>query len=531
MRRAFENKKLIPYSDILDGKITENSFAAGFHAVINGKADEIYNDPRKYFKLTHFTNNLKNIFSDVMVRVSRGGARPLLVIDTTFGGGKTHTLVGLYHLFKHFEASKDNENIKSILNEIEISEIPAVSLVAIDGHNVSSIKREGNARTIWGEMGKQLGCYGLVEKFDQELRKPDADTLNQMLNSTGKPVLIMIDELVNHLKDSQAEVVGNTNLAEITVSFFHTLTDVIVSSEKAMFILTLPGTESSYKKESEMLEEYKAKIRDIAGREASFTVPMEKSEIYKVIKKRLFEYVDESYARQVAEKLQQFYASSSENYPEDALKPVYYEKIVKSYPFHPALIDLLYERISTISDFQKTRGVLRLLSHVMRDTHSNIGLLSDDLIITPGIVNLNNQVIFQELTSKLARGEFQNVIKTDIVNNESEAKCQKLDNKTPYGSYVRTATSIYLYTLIGTIKETSIGCTQKDLTLATSMNNVMYPKDISNEISELDKKLWYIYNKVGKWYFSVDPNINKVISDETERISSVEYNPVIKKGL
>lgn len=531
LKLAFGNKKLLPYSDILTGKVTENSFAAGFHSVITGNADEIYNNPEKYFKLTHFTNNIKNIFGDALERLSEGGARPLLVIDTTFGGGKTHTLVGLYHLFQHSREAKENTAIKRIMDDVGISEIPSISLVAIDGHNVSSVKKSGSARTIWGHIGKQLGCYELIESFDQELRKPDSDTISDMLKSTGKPVLIMIDELVNHLKDSQAEVVGGTNLAEITISFFHTLTDVIVNSENAMLVVTLPGAEASYQKESEMLEEYKTKVKDIAGREASFTVPMEKSEIYEVIKKRLFENVDETHARQVAETLQKFYASHSDQFPEDVTKPQYYEKIVKSYPFHPSLIDILYERVATITDFQKTRGVLRLLTHVLKDVYQHIDEIPDDLVITPGIVNLNNGSIFQELTNKISRGEYQSVISTDIVNDEAEAKCQKLDGTSSFGHHVRIATSIYLYTLIGSVKDSSVGCSKKELVLATAMSNVVYPKDIGNAISELDEELWYIYSRTSKWFFGVEVNINKVISDETDRVIKEDYDPEIKKRL
>lgn len=531
LKEAFESGKLVPYNDILTGKITENSFAVGFHAVLNGTADKIYNDPATYFNLTHMTKNLRGIFNDVLTRVSKGGARPLLVIDTTFGGGKTHTLVGLYHLFKHSSIAKSNKNIQSILKDAKLENIPEVTMVAIDCHNISSVKKGADARTLWGEIGKQLGCYDLVESFDKELKRPDASTLTKMINSTGKPVLIMIDELVNHLKDARAEKVGDTNLAEVTVSFFHTMTDVIVNSKNAMFIITLPGTESAYKKESEMLEEYKKMVKELGSREASFTVPMEKSEIYEVIKKRLFEKIDETYTRQVAEELQQFYTNNSESFPDEVVQQAYYEKIQKSYPFHPALIDLLYERISTITEFQRTRGVLRLLCHVLRNVYNNVHLIPNDIVITPGIVDFNDNSISQELTNKIARGEFQNVIKTDIVNDDSEGKCQKLDSKDKFGCNVRIATSIYLYTLIGTTKEASIGCSPKELVLSTAVDKVTYPKDILNDVITLENNLWYIYNKTGKWHFDVEVNINRVISDETDGVSKLEYDPEIKKRL
>ena len=115
-----------------------------------------------------------------------------------------------------------------------------------------------------GGDGRQLDQYDMVKTYDQEMRRPDADTLAKLINSTNKPVLIMLDELVNYLKDAKAENIGKQNLAEVTVSFFHTLTDVIVNSKNAMLIITLPGSESAYKEESELLDNTRQKSKKSA---------------------------------------------------------------------------------------------------------------------------------------------------------------------------------------------------------------------------------------------------------------------------
>lgn len=528
---AFKTKKIVPYDDILKNKISENQFTVAFYAVLNGTADDIYNDPRLFFDLTHVTKNLRGIYEDVLSRMAHGGSRPLLVIDTTFGGGKTHTLVALYHLFSNSDIAKNNPDLTRILASLDLPTIPDISLVAIDCHDMSSVRKPGGVRTIWGEIGRQLDQYELIKTYDQEMRRPDADTLAKLIRSTNKPVLIMLDELVNYLKDAKAESVGTQNLAEVTVSFFHTLTDVIVNSKNAMLIITLPGSESAYKEEYELLEQYKTKIREISVREGSFTVPMERSEIYDVIRRRLFRIVDPHYATDVAEQLQKFYAENQESFPADAMSLEYRTKTAKSYPFHPALVDLLYERVATIADFQKTRAVLRLLSHVLKNVYQNIDSLESDLIITPGIVDLNDMSIFQELTNKIAKGEFQPVINSDIVNDEDTAKCQKIDNKSSYGANTRISTAIYLYSLIGSNNEASRGCSQNELVLATSVEGITYPKDILVDVINLENSLWYVYNKTGKLYFSVEVNLNKVIADETQNVDQTQYDPEIKGRL
>ncbi len=92
LKEAFENGLVVPHKDIIEGRISENSFAVSFFSFLEGKAGRIYQDPDAFFNLTYMTQNLKGIFNDVLNRLGKGGARPLLVIDTTFGGGKTHTL-------------------------------------------------------------------------------------------------------------------------------------------------------------------------------------------------------------------------------------------------------------------------------------------------------------------------------------------------------------------------------------------------------------------------------------------------------
>lgn len=534
LREAFDKQKIIPNRDILNNTITENSFAVGFNAVINGRADEIYNDPKKFFALTHLTKNLQGIISQVLLRAQRGEGSPLLVLDTTFGGGKTHTLVALFHLFKQSLNIEQNPEVKKILNEIDLKSVPEVALVAIDGHSLSSVQREGEVRTIWGEMARQLGKYEMMEVYDQNLRRPDYKSLEQLFRSIGKPVIILLDELVNYLKDAHAEKETDEegfHLPETTVAFFHTLTDVIANSENAMLILTLPGTEAAYKKEADLLENYKRTIREISGREAAFTVPMERSEIYDVIRKRLFDRVDPSTANSIAEEVLRFYSGHPEHFSRDILSLEYREKMIKSYPFHPLLIDLLYERIATIPDFQKTRSMLRILSHVVKNIYQHLDEVGQDKIITPSLLDLNDQALLQEFTSKIARNEFQNVISSDIVNDEVSAKCQKLDRKPAYGQMTRIATSIYLYSLIGTTKEASLGCSQNELILATASEGIAYPKDITNDALSLENTLWYIYNKTGKYFFSVEVNLNKVISDEMQEVDPPQYNQEIKTRL
>lgn len=531
LKEAFETGKLVPLKNIREGNIQENSFVVSFFSFLQGKADEIYQDPIKFFKLTHMTRNLQGILGESLERLGTGKAKPLMVIDTTFGGGKTHTLVALYHLYQNAWELKDNKKILEILHERDMAQIPEVSLVSIDARDLSGIEAE--FKTIWGDIGRQLGCYDLLKEYDVSMQRPPAKVLTEVFESQEKPVLILLDELVNYLKDSEGIKVGDTNLSEITISFLHNITEAVSNTEKAMMVLTLPGDEPSYKRESELLEDYKESVRSIIAREGSFVVPLKKDDIYTIVKKRLFENIDENLATAVAEELQKFYVKNVNYLPEEVKSTEYFNSLKKAYPFHPSIIDILYDRVATISEFNKTRGVLRLLSHVVKRVYQKRGNLDIDMIITPGIIDLLDGPIFNELTNRIDRGEFQNVIRTDIVNDEHKARSQALEPITYMGSSVRIATTIYLYTLIGSTKEYSRGATIKDIALAVSVPKLLYPGDVEDTIDKMDSidGLWYFKQTAGHWYFNVDISIKKLINDAKNRISRIQKKKEIKSRL
>jgi hypothetical protein len=531
LKEAFETGKLVPRENIREGKIQENSFVVSFFSFLEGKADPIYQDPKEFFKLTHMTRNLQGILGESLERLGTGKAKPLMVIDTSFGGGKTHTLVALYHLYQNSWELKDNENIQEILQEKDMREIPEVAMASIDCRDLSGLESE--FRTIWGEIGRQLGCYELLEQYDINMQRPPAKVLTKALESVNKPVLILLDELVNYLKDSEGITVGNTNLSEITISFLHNITEAVSNKKNAMMVLTLPGNEPSYKREAELLEEYKEKVSSIIAREGSFVVPLQKNDVYTIVKKRLFEHIDENLGNAAAESMQKFYVQNS-NYLSDEINSTeYFKSLERAYPFHPVIIDILYDRVSTISEFNKTRGVLRLLSHVVKSVYQQRNNLDIDLIITPGIIDLLDNSIYNELTNRIDRGEFQNVIRTDIVNDEHKSRSQSLDPMTFMGPNVRIATTIYLYTLIGSTKEYSRGATLKDIALAVSIPNLLYPGDVEESIDKLDSidGLWYFKQTAGHWYFTVDISIKKLINDAKTRISRVQKKQEIKSRI
>ena len=94
----------IPHQDILDDKLKIDVFAANLWEVFKGRAPEEYQDAEIFFKKTYMTQGLKNIIEISQKRIKGEGGDSVIQLQTPFGGGKTHTLIALYHNAKEIEA-------------------------------------------------------------------------------------------------------------------------------------------------------------------------------------------------------------------------------------------------------------------------------------------------------------------------------------------------------------------------------------------------------------------------------------------
>ena len=89
-----------PRSEVLAGDLTEDTFAARLRDVIDGTADPAYQHPGKFFRNTFPTDGLRTLAREVLGRLSgrQPASSPFIRLETSFGGGKTHNLIALYHL-------------------------------------------------------------------------------------------------------------------------------------------------------------------------------------------------------------------------------------------------------------------------------------------------------------------------------------------------------------------------------------------------------------------------------------------------
>jgi hypothetical protein len=509
--------ELCSFSDeIVYGKFDRSKFAVELHSVLDNTADVIYKDPKIFLDKTHLTNNMKYILKEVLLRIARNEGNPVYVIDTEFGGGKTHTLLLLYHILNNKELGTEYIKSYNIDKEYNILEVPDAKVVAIDCNKVSK-------KTLWGEIADAIDKYELLKYLDEREEIPKDITLLKQL--FDKPTLLLIDELPEYLLKADSRKIGNVTLADLTITFIQDLIRAISSVNNCMLIITLTASQKLYETYSKRMRDKIKSIMDFRvdnitsdlkeslSRQAQFIVPVSKEEVYDVIVKRLVK--DRRDYEQVIDAYYDYYNSKGLVY-----EPNYRDKMVKAYPFHPFLIDTLYDRVSSIDKFNKTRGMLRLLALVLNNIYKN---KHECKLVSTGDIDLTEPLIKEDLTDSIDFSDFKPVIESDCIS-----KAKKLDMNKSIKLAEKIARTIYIYSLISAVKVS--GIKPSELKLAVCYPNID-PSLVDEVLEEIDKEFWYIKRIDSQFYFTKKPNINKVIEDHMREVKEEEIRDVINNTL
>jgi len=488
----------IPHRDIREGRISD--FAADLSSILKGEASIEYVDPEIFFQRTHVTKGLKNIIKDVLLSLSGKERSKIIQIQTPFGGGKTHALVALYHLAKHSEQVLRSEEARKLLEETGLNEIPKINLAVFVGTVPDPLK----GKTPWGEIAEQLGLYELVEEHDKRRITPGREILEKIIEER-KPLLILIDELAEY-------TVKAREFEDQIFAFCQELTEAIKASNQCALVCTLPSS-APY---GERGERVLSQLQRIFGRMQVIYTPVEGEELYQILRKRLFEDLgEENIRRLVAKKYFDLYQRLGKEVPHDVRETRYMEKIEKAYPFHPELIDILFERWGSIPTFQRTRGVLRLLAEVVSDLYVR---QHPSPLIQPAHINLGNPRIRRMFIEHI--GEvFESVIASDIAGSDAKAARIDRDMVTEYSRFniaTSLATSIFFYSFSGGERR---GVTTQRLRVAVLREEIP-PPIIGDTLRKLEDELWFLHHdeKNDLYYFSNKVSLNKVIVDKEEII-------------
>jgi len=533
-----------PHLDIRQGRLDESVFAANLAEVALGNGREIYNNPVVFFQKTFFTAGLKSVAKTVLKGLNgkEDAENRVISLQTSFGGGKTHTLISLYHLCKWGKKALQSSYAQELLNytgspEFESAQVAVFTNTTNDPANGRITKEGITIQTIWGELAYQLGgikAYEIVRKNDEQLIAPGG-IFKQVLQQC-QPALILIDEIADYCVKASARKAGNSSLADQTISFMQELTEAVAGSNRCVAVITLPASPQEVANTPEA-QAILNSLQKRVSRVGADTQPVADDEIYEVVRRRLFEDIGdpESVAATVSKYTEMYHQFWTE-LPPHVNKSEYREKILKSYPFHPELIDAFRVRWASHHDFQRTRGVLRLLASIVSDLWKRQqSLPGSNLLIHAGVVNFANLDALSSQLRKLYGNGYDSVIAADVAGSTSNAF--KIDgNKKEYGQWYLTQSiaAVILMNSFGS-EGPNRGISVPELKLNLLVPEEFNHNNVNGALDELETNAYYLYyaqtGGAGKRYwFHTKPNINILINQAKGDIKQPEiYAEILKR--
>ncbi len=468
-----------PHRDILRGLFTADTYAAKLGQVVKNQGPSEYKNAQQFFQKTYLTDGLKGLISGIEGRLKgrdRQNQDPILQLQTPFGGGKTHTLIALYHKAKEWNATP----------------------VAIVGSEIDTTD------TFWGEIERQL--TGRITHFGTQIR-PGGNSIAELFKKSSRPVLILMDEVLHYLTSAAGIAVEGSTLAEQSIAFMLSLTEAVAASPHVVFVVTLQESEVA------PLESRFPLFRDLLKRMSRTITPVNDAEIASVIRHRLFSKDDFKHTE--AKKIVRDFARHARKegiLPTGTQESEYRERFLASYPFLPEVIEVLYHRWGSFPNFQRTRGVLRLLARVV-----NRACGKQRPYLTLADFDLSDTDIREELLEHID-AQYKSVIASDITGYNAGAKAA--DNalgdtyeKLALGS--RTATTIFLYSFTGGVER---GASSEEIKRST------VPVDqpaaiIDSAKSQLAEHLFYLRTENGTAYFDTQPNLKRIVRTRMENLA------------
>jgi predicted AAA+ superfamily ATPase len=531
-----------PHFDIRNGQLDESVFAANLAEVSNNAGREVYRSAEVFFSKTYFTAGIRDIAKRVILGLNGGqdSQNRVISLQTGFGGGKTHTLISLYHIANSGKKLIGNEKMDEVFKQTGIPTFDNVNVAVftnttndpVQGRIVNGVQ----LNTIWGELAYQLGgqkAYDIIKANDEQKTKPSG--LFKRVLEQAKPCLILIDELADYCVSASAVTVGGSNLKDQTISFMQELTEAVAGTDNCVLIATLPISAQEVAASPESQQILSA-LENRIVRVGANLKPVEDDEIFEVVRRRLFEdNYNTDAINTVIDSYSMMYNSLMAEIPSYALKQDYRDRMKKSYPFHPELIDVFRHRWASTPNFQRTRGILRILASIVSDLWKRKGsLVGNNSMIHTSDVNFTNVDALTSQITMLYGANWDSVISADVSGASSNAFRIDSEVKT-LGDYNITQ-GISSTILLGTFgsQGQNRGYTMQELKLCIIKPNSYNHNDINGALDRFENAAHFLYYNTSnekRYWFHTKPNINILINQAKNEIGNGDIEAEIIKRL
>ncbi|GAB4199817.1 MAG: Swt1 family HEPN domain-containing protein [Roseiflexaceae bacterium] len=521
-----------PHRDVASGRYQQAEFAADLWQVHLGEGSDEYRNPAEFFRRTYLTTSLKRLLAGAIQRLSGSGGDPVVQLQTNFGGGKTHSMLALFHMVAGQPAS-ELIGLEGVLREAGANTLPAARRVVLVGNKISpgnpTIKPDGTVvRTLWGELAWQLGGREAFERvrLDDEQATSPGDTLRTLFNDYG-PCLVLIDEWVAYARQlhDHSDLPGGS--FETQFSFAQALTESAKLAHNCLLVVSLPASDGSGSPHTQADDvevggqrgrEALDRLRNVVGRVESSWRPASAEEGFEIVRRRLFEpltdpalFTDRDV---VARAFADLYRTQQQEFPPECRDGDYEQRLKAAYPIHPEVFDRLYTDWSTLVKFQRTRGVLRLMAAVI---HALWEKGDRNPLIMPGNIPIDEARVQFELMHYLP-DNWAPILEKDVDGPNSLPL--RLDADVPnlgkFAASRRVARTIYLGSA-PTATAANRGMEDRRIKLGCVMPGET-PAVFGDALRRLAAAATYLYQDGPRYWYSTQPTVTKLAEDRAEQL-------------
>ncbi len=522
-----------PHPDVASGRYLQAEFAADMAQVLAGTAEREYQDPKEFFRRTYLTGGLLDMLVTGIKRLTAQGGDPVVQLQTAFGGGKTHSMLALYHLSGGGVKLSDfvgGERIARLIGNVDLPEANRAVLVgtAISPTNPKD-HPDATTRTLWGEMAYQLGGaagYEMVALADQKGVSPNSDALKQLLDRFG-PCLIIIDELVAYARNIYNVDGLPAGSFNSVMTFVQALTEAVRRTTDSMLLISLP--ESKIEMGGEAGANVLEQLAHVVGRIESVWKPVTATESFEIVRRRLFApEVDHAARDAVLAAFGDMYRASPSEFPAGKAEKTYHDRLAAAYPIHPELFDQLYENWSTLERFQRTRGVLRLMAAVIHELWVNN---DPSLLILPGTIPLAETPVRNELLRYLPDG-WTPVLERDVDGDDSLPL--QIDGNVPaLGRLMaarRVARTVFMGSAPSVAAQRVRGLEEARIRLGCAQPGESAPI-FGDALRRMSSQLTYLYSDGSRYWYDTRPTVNRLAQDRAQALAPAEVRQEIVNRL
>ena len=512
-----------PHNDVATGEFQQAEFAADLAKVHNGSAPAEYRNPAEFFSRTYLTSGLSTLLIGAAKRLSGTGGDPVVELQTNFGGGKTHSMLALYHMAGGTRV-EDLPGLDQLFSREGVAVPAKVNRAVLVGTSygpsdaAKRLKDYGRPiRTTWGELAYQLGGeagYALVAENDENGVAPGSNLLEDLFRQCA-PSLILIDEWVAYLRQIYKVEGLPSGSFDANLSFVQSLTEAVKASPGTLLVASLPASQIEVGGEGG--QEALSRLKQTFSRVETGWRPADQEESYEIVRRRLFKEIPGDKFHHRDNTLKQFakmYRDNANEFPQNCDGEDYRRKLEKAYPIHPELFDQLYTSWGSLEKFQRTRGVLRLMAQVIHELWMNN---DPSVMIMPGSVSISSARVEPELLHYLDVS-WQSIIAGDVdgMNSTPYRIDQSAPNLNRYSATRRVARAIFRGTA-PTHGQDNKGLDDRQINLGVVQPGER-PAIFGDALRRLANNARFMHGDLGRYWYSMSASLNRLAADRAGQI-------------